>query len=791
MKCIVPCRKGVLSTILLVTLMLAWGCSDDIYEKKEQNSRHISFQPWEITQTRGVALGSPKALVDNNVSISVNALKYSGDWASLGSTPDRYMSNITLTGDALGANWSYTDTKEWPMEHNLAFFATTKNGAEFVPATTAPFNPSYRITAGEDVMIALPVYNRTYYNAPGSDNAVELNMRHVLAKVGFSVALSSSYTSVSGKDVIIKQIQLGGVEELYSKATCTYNNAQWEFSDLSEVYTGAIGFATSENALSITPLDVCAPGEYHFFIPQDINKNLTVYVDYAIVNSADKTDVSSSGTLSVEFNPFVKNEDKDWEPGEAYNYNIILNPLTGGLDINSGVSNYSMAAKIATIDAHQWEQPLPISAPFGWARVTIQGSPNWARFSGHIARTQTDEDIPEDERYSQDGNWTYYVNFGNNPETSLIRTLLIHFDENVSYTNDKFSDRNFIVDIEYFDELNKDLATIKDKAPKDTPDKSFTCLQTKPFYVGKYGSYNAANYAYTKGLIMENLEECDMEIYYSDRDHMLANKKKIGSNPEDYYWGLKWWESSPKPYTEADYSEYEGKTNTTKITGIDVGASTVSFDPIDRFNTNAANYCQKKGAGWFLPSPVQLGYMMAATLNVVTGSDEYHWALENGSYWTSAAASGTTAKSTTKSGSTRTVDTPFAIVDYKRIRCAKEVDLVILTPPAIVIDGDNVSVDTGGAVIQLDVFNSTKQYNFSNMPTPPCAAGWRLATADELVFLYSVNTFIPTANKMGDYIYWVASKDGGSRLGVKFENGVFIPGNYTTGSDKGYYRCVK
>ncbi len=788
-----PCCSSLLTAMLFAALLVISGCTEEVFEKEKTDARYISFQPWETVQTKGVALGEGKDLVNDKVTIFVNAFKYSGGWASLANTPEHYMPNIELTGDDTGANWSYSGTKEWPKEHNLTFFANTSNGATFVKASSAPFYPSYEITAGEDVMIATPVYDRTYYNAPGSSNAVELNMRHILAKVGFSAALSGSYTSVSGQDVIIKQIQLGGATEeslgvtaLYMKANYVYNDGQWKFSIPvgNEKYESPITFTTSEAALTTTPKDLCSPSAYHFFIPQDVNKTLTAYVDYNIVSS-DRTELLSTGTLSIDFNPYEKNDSKNWEAGVAYNYTIVLNPTTGGLDINSGVSNYDMASKTVSVDAHEWEQPLPLSAPVGWARVTIQGAPSWARFSGHIARSQTGEDIQDEaERYSQEDNYTFYVNFGNDPSTTLVRTLLVQFDENVSYSNEKFSDRQFTVDIEYFPELDQNLATIKAKETKTKPDKSFTCLQTKPFYVGKYGSYIATNYAYTKGLIMENFEESDMEIFYSDYADKLKYKGTAG--------GLKWWSSDTKaPFVATDYSDYDGLPNTNKLV-TDVSLLTSAEK---RFNTYAANYCRSKGTSWFLPSPSQLGFMMAANPSEVNASYPIEMQLLNAGYWSSVAVSTTASTMLTKSGDTRSPATPL-INTYQRVRCAREVDLVVVANPVTKKEDGTVLVDLGGNAFVLDSEPSGGQNANWNFVTKKACKGdnQRLATLSELVMLFEMYEFIPAANRMGQRIYFVAERAGGNGNGttIDFTEGIapYPVQEASNGSITGSYRCV-
>ncbi len=100
-----------------------------------------------------------------------------------------------------------------------------------------------------------------------------------------------------------------------------------------------------------------------------------------------------------------------------------------------------------------------------------------------------------------------------------------------------------------------------------------------------------------------------------------------------------------------------------------------------------------------------------------------------------------------------------------------------------------MAIDTGEKQIELDIPPApSDQANFSSIKA--CPTGWRLASASELIYLYRINQFIPSTNRMGDYVYWVTDKNAAGERGyVTFPTAQLLYVN--TGNQKGLWRCVR
>lgn len=735
--------------VFLVVLLGGSACTKSDLSEEQGYGDLIGFEVNGKEMTKAVAVNTVAELASLS-DVKVTALKYQQNWALLAQQPEVYMNKVSLTGTNTGSSpivttWSYSPKNKWPVGSYLSFFATAGSGISLQTSASAPYYPSYAVQDGNDAMIASPLLDKC-------NGSVPLQMNHVISRVGFSFKLSSLPSGVSS--VIVKGIQLRGLNGVYSNAVYKYQGSQyvWDFS-ASTTYgvNSVISFASNE-ALTLNTSafqDVCASSGYHFFIPQDLSsKTLSARVVYQVNNDGG---TNRKDSVDISFSPTYA-----WSTGMPYNYNATLTVQTNSIVITPANSYSSVAS---SIDAHADRQPLYLSAKKGVAKITLSTeAQSWVQMSIPSTETLTN--------YNTDVAGVVYVLFtGGDGVSSLDRAIQLNFADNTPTNSTSFSTRQGSVVVQYYAD-----ATSVSSLGTLTQTSSFPYIQSAPHYVGAFGGYSSTSGSFTTGLVMENFSE-----------YKINNFK--GDNLLLHIDGLPFWNGNSGL---SRMGNYDGNINTTTITNAgDATNAGIAGSYDANFNTYAARYCKSKGTGWYLPAPQQMR-VMATYASTLAGDNPFP--ITDGTYWTSKVISTGYASVVSRTGTTVSMDTAPGITNATRnqIRCVKEVLINndLPTNTVSIVDANNVFVDLGVGKIKLTTDNGS-QNNFNQAK---CTAPWRMATDAELIYLYRINVFLPVANRIGQFNYFFTNKAGGTSQMISFPNYTYT--TVSTGTSKGGFRCV-
>ena len=275
-------------------------------------------------------------------------------------SPLMLMNNERVTWNKDQKHWEYTNTRYWPNEGSVDFYA-------FAPHSTAPILESPNKNEANPTCIFFPSnmspVDLVWANAKGltkTNEPVEFTFNHALARLGFDITANQDLEE-NGAVIKVQEVELYGASEISGvfvmAGYLNLENGDWTLADngISWFYTwtpdGTVNGKKFDNSivykLSAPPqLDhehdkvTNHDDSYIFIIPQKKTKDFNLKITYTVEQGNFKEDVTVTKNL-LEV-PGVSNPSFTFEGGKAYIFHLklSLDPV-----------NFSV-----TTDVHPWDE---------------------------------------------------------------------------------------------------------------------------------------------------------------------------------------------------------------------------------------------------------------------------------------------------------------------------------------------------------------------------------------------------------------------------------------------------
>ena len=328
--------------VLIAQLVLS-GCADEgVEETSSSSSSEINFDAYLGRNA------STRAGVTDIDSLKKSGFGVFARYNHNGATSP-LMDNEHVTWN--GNHWGYTNTRYWPNEGSVDFYAFAPY-LENVKPVNAPdsikANPAYiEFTSSKsNVDLVWDVQkNKTVPTSP-TDGKVTFQFKHALAKISFKILSDAlDRDTVKGAQVILKSVMLcaypngsGGVfidGGYLNLATGTWNND--DSLSPRKVYTWTPktdpnkkeGFLLSSDAINYKDTSISVSNDsYLFILPQKKNMEFYLIVDY-VLKHADGMEEQRQTKGLVN-----SKHSMDFVAGKAYNFvlNIPLNTIKVDVD---------------------------------------------------------------------------------------------------------------------------------------------------------------------------------------------------------------------------------------------------------------------------------------------------------------------------------------------------------------------------------------------------------------------------------------------------------------------------
>ena len=259
-------------------------------------------------------------------------------------SPLMLMNNEHVTWNKNQKHWEYTNTRYWPNEGSVDFYA-------FAPHSTVPILESPNKNEANPTCIYFPsnvspvdlvwanAKDRTKTNEP-----VKFTFNHALARLGFDITANQDLEE-NGAVITVNKVILYGASEISGvfvmAGYLNLENGAWTLADndISWFYTwtpdGKVDGKENVNENDGTVLKLSAPPQldhehdkitnaddsYIFIIPQEKPKNFNLKITYTVTQGNFKEDVTVTknllDVLPGDSNPYFKG-------GKAYVFHLKL-----------------------------------------------------------------------------------------------------------------------------------------------------------------------------------------------------------------------------------------------------------------------------------------------------------------------------------------------------------------------------------------------------------------------------------------------------------------------------------
>lgn len=260
-------------------------------------------------------------------------------------SPLMLMNNERVTWNKDQKHWEYTNTRYWPNEGSVDFYA-------FAPHSTAPILESPNKNEANPTCIFFPSnmspVDLVWANAKGltkTNEPVKFTFNHALARLGFDITANQTLEK-NGAVIKVKEVRLYGALEtsgiFVMAGYLNLENGAWTLADngISWFYTwtpdGKVDGKENVNENDGTVLKLSAPPQldhehdkitnaddsYIFIIPQEKPKNFNLKITYTVTQGNFKEDVTVTKNL-LEV-PGVSDPSFTFEGGKAYVFHLKL-----------------------------------------------------------------------------------------------------------------------------------------------------------------------------------------------------------------------------------------------------------------------------------------------------------------------------------------------------------------------------------------------------------------------------------------------------------------------------------
>lgn len=329
--------------VLIAQLVLSGCAGEAVEETSSSSSSEINFDAYlgrNASTRAGVTDNTHLKGTEGNSGFGVFArYKHTNEENS----SLMLMNNERVTWNKDQKHWEYTNTRYWPNEGSVDFYA-------FAPHSTAPILESPNKNEANPTCIYFPsnlspidlvwanAKNRTKTNKP-----VEFTFNHALARLGFDITANQDLEE-NGAVITVNKVILYGASEISGifvmAGYLNLENGAWTLADngISWFYTWTPDGKVDGNEevkkdgtvlkLSAPPLldhehdkVTNADDSYIFIIPQEKPKNFNLKITYTVTQGNFKEDVTVTknllDVLSGDSKPYFKG-------GKAYVFHLKL-----------------------------------------------------------------------------------------------------------------------------------------------------------------------------------------------------------------------------------------------------------------------------------------------------------------------------------------------------------------------------------------------------------------------------------------------------------------------------------
>ncbi len=332
-----------LAFYVLVAQLVLSGCAGEaVEETSSSSSSEINFDAYvgrnASTRSSETNITLLKG-TEGNSGFGVFARYKHTDGTN---SPLMLMNNERVTWNKDQKHWEYTNTRYWPNEGFVDFYA-------FAPHSTAPILESPNKNEANPTCIYFPsnmspvdlvwanAKDRTKTNEP-----VNFTFNHALARLGFDITANQDLEE-NGAVIKVQEVELYGASEISGvfvmAGYLNLENGDWTLADngISWFYTwtpdGTVDGKKFDNSiiykLSAPPqLDhehdkvTNHDDSYIFIIPQKKTKDFNLKITYTVEQGNFKEDVTVTKNL-LEV-PGVSNPSFTFEGGKAYIFHLKL-----------------------------------------------------------------------------------------------------------------------------------------------------------------------------------------------------------------------------------------------------------------------------------------------------------------------------------------------------------------------------------------------------------------------------------------------------------------------------------
>ena len=336
-----------LAFYVLITQLVLSGCAGEaVEETSSSSSSEINFDAYVGRNASTRSSETDFTLLkgtEGNSGFGVFARYKHTDGTN---SPLMLMNNERVTWNKDQKHWEYTNTRYWPNEGFVDFYA-------FAPHSTAPILESPNKNEANPTCIYFPsnmspvdlvwanAKDRTKTNEP-----VNFTFNHALARFGFDITANQTLEK-NGAVIKVKEVRLYGALEtsgIFVMAgylnlengawTLADNGIRWFYTwtpegqknDIQNDKKDSIVYKLSASQLDhTTPKITNADDSYIFIIPQPRPQNFNLKIIYTVQQGNFKEDVTVTKSL-LEFFPDI---DPFVEEGKAYvfHFKLSLDPV--------------------------------------------------------------------------------------------------------------------------------------------------------------------------------------------------------------------------------------------------------------------------------------------------------------------------------------------------------------------------------------------------------------------------------------------------------------------------------
>ena len=345
--------------VLIAQLVLSGCAGEGVEETSSSSSSEINFDAYlgrnASTRSSVTDITSLKG-TEGNSGFGVFA-RYNHNGA-ISSLMDN--EHVTWKGD----RWGYTNTRYWPNEGSVDFyaFAPYLENVELVKDPKSnDANPTYIEFTSSNSNVDLVWGAQTDQKAPTSptDGKVKFEFKHALARLGLDITANQELEE-NGAVIEVEEVKLYGETEdkgaFDIKGYLNLENGGWSVGD-PDISTRAVYTWTPPVAkdgtnfkLSASQLDhTCkkienAPNSYLCIIPQRKYRSFYLKITYTVKQGIfeEKKRVAVSKDLLAVLQPGVSDPSFEFVKGKAYVFHLILSLDPVNFDVKATVGSWGV-----------------------------------------------------------------------------------------------------------------------------------------------------------------------------------------------------------------------------------------------------------------------------------------------------------------------------------------------------------------------------------------------------------------------------------------------------------------